>query len=408
MENALSLYELNRLIKAGLQDAFPETCWVSAEIAECKRNYSGHCYLDLIEKKENSDQLKAKTRAVIWADAYFPLSLRFEEMTGTPLGVGQKILAQVEVNYHELFGLSLNIVDIDPSYTFGDWMLRRQEIVRHLEADGVIDMNRELEWPALPQRIAVISSEQAAGYGDFMNQLESNGFAFYVKLFPAVVQGNGAEESILSALDRVAARLDDFDVLVLIRGGGAATDLSCFDSYALCSALAQFPIPVLTGLGHQRDQSVADRVACVSVKTPTAAAEFLSDSMSRQSELLGSQAVRLKESVSRLLMAGAANLEQSARRLDISSRSILQRAEMQLESLHIRLKSQTKQSLAAACHRLELTAKEIDSYSPRKQLERGFSITTSAGRLVKSVSDLKAGDELETRLKDGTVKSTII
>lgn len=241
-----------------------------------------------------------------------------------------------------------------------------------------------------------------------MNQLESNGFAFYVKLFPAVVQGNGAEESILSALDRVAARLDDFDVLVLIRGGGAATDLSCFDSYALCSALAQFPIPVLTGLGHQRDQSVADRVACVSVKTPTAAAEFLSDSMSRQSELLGSQAVRLKESVSRLLMAGAANLEQSARRLDISSRSILQRAEMQLESLHIRLKSQTKQSLAAACHRLELTAKEIDSYSPRKQLERGFSITTSAGRLVKSVSDLKAGDELETRLKDGTVKSTII
>ncbi len=408
MENALSLYELNRLIKAGLQDAFPETCWVSAEIAECKRNYSGHCYLDLIEKKENSDQLKAKTRAVIWADAYFPLSLRFEEMTGTPLGVGQKILAQVEVNYHELFGLSLNIVDIDPSYTLGDWMLRRQEIVRHLEADGVIDMNRELEWPALPQRIAVISSEQAAGYGDFMNQLESNGFAFYVKLFPAVVQGNGAEESILSALDRVAARLDDFDVLVLIRGGGAATDLSCFDSYALCSALAQFPIPVLTGLGHQRDQSVADRVACVSVKTPTAAAEFLSDSMSRQSELLGSQAVRLKESVSRLLMAGAANLEQSARRLDISSRSILQRAEMQLESLHIRLKSQTKQSLAAACHRLELTAKEIDSYSPRKQLERGFSITTSAGRLVKSVSDLKAGDELETRLKDGTVKSTII
>ena len=283
--SVLSLTELNRNIKQALRDALPETYWVRAETSEVRVNsYSGHCYLEFIEKDERTGQVAARARGTIWAQQYAVIRPYFEEETGRPFTSGLKVLVRVAVDFHELYGLSLTVHDIDPSFTVGDLVRRRKEIIRQLQADGVFDLNRSLSLPPRPQRIAVISSATAAGYEDFTDQLLGNeyGFPFYVRLYPALMQGERTEASIIAALDRIYAVREAFDVVVIIRGGGSTADLSSFDSYALAANCAQFPLPIITGIGHERDDTVVDLVAHTRLKTPTAVAAFLIDCMAAQ------------------------------------------------------------------------------------------------------------------------------
>ncbi|MGM0505145.1 MAG: exodeoxyribonuclease VII large subunit, partial [Bacteroidota bacterium] len=272
MTHKISLLELNQSIREKIKFNFPESIWVVAEISELKINRNGHCYLELIEKEAISENIIAKSRATIWAFTFRMLKPYFESVTGHELISGLKILVQVTVEFHELYGFSLNITDIDPNYTLGDLAQKKAETLRKLEEDGIINMNRELEFPIVPQKIAVISSETAAGYQDFMHQLTHNkyGYTYYIKLFPAIMQGLKAEESIIDTLERIFQHDHFFDIVVIIRGGGSQADLNCFNNYLLAANVAQFPIPVLTGIGHDKDESIVDLVACQKLKTPTA------------------------------------------------------------------------------------------------------------------------------------------
>ncbi|MBQ8443183.1 MAG: exodeoxyribonuclease VII large subunit, partial [Bacteroides sp.] len=276
-EQALSLYELNGLVKRSIRNSMPETYWLQAELSDVRSNYSGHCYLEFIQKDASGNNLIAKARGTIWSNIYKMLKPYFEQETGQAFASGIKVLVRVSVDFHELYGYSLTVLDIDPTYTVGDMERKRREILRQLEEEGVIDLNKELEMPLLPQRVAVISSATAAGYGDFCNQLANNprGYGFHTQLFPAIMQGDRVEESVIAALNAIYAQLDCWDVVVIIRGGGATSDLSGFDTYELAANCAQFPLPIITGIGHERDDTVIDLVAHTRVKTPTAAAAFL-------------------------------------------------------------------------------------------------------------------------------------
>lgn len=404
----MTLSEFNFLLKEVLNDAFPERYWVTAEIADCKTNASGHCYLELIEKKAGSDKLLARQKAVIWSNVWFLLSSQFQLTTGAPLARGQKVLVEVSLSFHELYGMSLVITDIDPAYTLGDWAKRRQEILLRLKEDGVLDLNKELPWPLLPQRLAVISSATAAGYEDFCQQLKESGFAYEWKLFPALVQGEQAESSILQALDAILDELHRFDVVVLIRGGGATADLSCFDSYELCAALAQFPLPVLTGIGHERDESVADLVAFKALKTPTAVAEFLNRKMTDQWEQLSDYASRLKWMAAESVHRQQLGLQDFLMRAKLLTNKSLHEQQQWLSTLQERLHHRSLLPLQQAKHRLELLKSELRLYNVEEQLKRGYSLTLRQGKIVKSVTALTAGDLIETRFRDGVLRSQVI
>jgi len=277
MNERLKLSELNGLVKKAIGEAFTAPIWVIGEISELKTNRSGHCYLNLIEKEENGDAIVAQARATIWSYTFRMLRPFFETTTGQPLIEGLKVLVSVSVEFHELYGYSLNIRDIDPTYTLGDMARRRREIITRLQSEGVAEMNKELELPLVPQKIAIISSSTAAGYQDFIDQLTNNpaGYHFDLKLFPAVMQGNQAETSIIESLEQIFLYEKFFDAVVIIRGGGSQADLSCFDNYNLAYYITQFPLPVITGIGHEKDDSIVDLVAHTRLKTPTAVAEFL-------------------------------------------------------------------------------------------------------------------------------------
>lgn len=281
MENKIGLYQLNCSIKNALLDAFPETVWITAEISQLTHHRNGHCYLELIEKDKHSDKIIAKARATIWARTYYMVRSYFESITGRKLDVGLKIMVSVSVEFHELYSFSLNIKDIDPDYTIGDLARQKQAIINKLKAEGTFELNKELPLPSPLQRIAIISSSGAAGYGDFINQLQNNqyGYNVHYQLFEAYMQGNKAEESIVNALVQIFEQEDNFDAVVIIRGGGAKSELSCFDNYAIASHIAQFPLPVLSGIGHQRDDTIVDMVAHTRLKTPTAVAEFIISQM---------------------------------------------------------------------------------------------------------------------------------
>jgi exodeoxyribonuclease VII large subunit len=283
MNSVLKLSELNGMVRRVVTDSFPDKLWVIGEISEMKVNRNGHCYLNLIEKEEASDTVVAQAKAAIWSYTFRMLRPYFETATGQVLVEGLKVLVSVSVEFHELYGYSLNIQDIDPTYTIGDMARRRREIIARLTDEGVVDMNKEVEFPYVPQKIAVISSETAAGYQDFTNQLMSNqaGYVFYPRLFPAVMQGSQAEASIIDALDQIYRYEDFFDVVVIIRGGGSQLDLSCFDNYNLAYHITQFPLPVITGIGHEKDNTIVDMVAHTRLKTPTAVAEFLIGEVAR-------------------------------------------------------------------------------------------------------------------------------
>ncbi len=317
MNERLKLSELNGLVKKAVCEAFTSPTWVIAEISELKTNRSGHCYLVLIEKDENGDAIIAQARATIWSYTFRMLQPYFESTTGKPLSEGLKILVSVSVEFHELYGYSLNIRDIDPTYTLGDMARRRREIIARLQAEGVADMNKELELPLVPQNIAIISSATAAGYQDFISQLTGNaaGYKFNLRLFPAIMQGNQAESSIIGALELIYLYESHFDAVVIIRGGGSQADLSCFDNYNLAYYITQFPLPVITGIGHEKDDSIVDLVAHTRLKTPTAVAEFLISGVARFDSQLDELKNQFVGIISKFIISSKNDIEQIGRML---------------------------------------------------------------------------------------------
>lgn len=405
----LSLYELNAWVKRSLHACLPDTCWVQAELSDVRTNYSGHCYLEFVQKDAKGGNLIAKARGTIWSNVFKMLKPYFEQETGQAFVAGIKVLVRVSVDFHELYGYSLTVTDIDPTYTVGDMARRRREILRQLEEEGVVNLNKELEMPVLPQRVAVISSPTAAGYGDFCNQLEHNpyGFDFRIQLFPAVMQGDRVEDSVIAALDAVYAQPDDWDVVVIIRGGGATSDLSGFDTYPLAANCAQFPLPIITGIGHERDDTVIDSVAHTRVKTPTAAAEYLIARMLEASDRLDEWAYRLQESVRARLLDERRRIENLRRRIPGVAARRIAGAEYALRSARSDMAQAVRTCLTAGHHQLELLQQRLQDALPEKQLARGYSITLYRGKAVKDASTLKPGDELVTIVSRGKVASVV-
>ena len=387
IESPLSLYSLNSLVRSAISDALPLRYWVTGELSEVRETPVGHCYIELVQHDEETQEIVAKARGTIWSRTYSLLRPYFLEETGQPFAAGLKVLLQVSVNFHELYGFTLDVCDIEPAYTIGDIARQRQLIIKRLTDEGVIGLNKELEFPLLPQRVAVISSATAAGYGDFCDQLLNNryGFVFYPRLFPAPMQGNGAEQGVIAALDAIAGDIDNWDVVVIIRGGGATSELGCFDTYDLANNCAQFPLPIITGIGHLRDESILDIVAHTSAKTPTAAAEFLIHAM------LANEAT-LTELQNSIVTAVARRIEDEKRRI---------------ETLVGQIPVHTALYMQAQRHRLDLFQQRIEAASPEHILSLGYSITRLNGKAVRDTATLKPGEEVETTVANGTFTSII-
>ena len=408
-EQALSLHELNGLVKQSIRSCLPDTYWVQAELSDVRINYSGHCYLEFVQKDVAGNNLIAKARGTIWNNVFKMLRPYFEQETGQTFTSGIKVLVNVSVDFHELYGYSLTVLDIDPTYTVGDMERKRREILRQLEEEGVIDLNKELEMPMLPQRIAVISSATAAGYGDFCNQLANNprGYGFRTELFPAIMQGERVEESIIAALDAIYERMEEFDVVVIIRGGGATSDLSGFDTYALAANCAQFPLPIITGIGHERDDTVIDKVAHTRVKTPTAAAAFLIACMDKVADRLNEWSYRLQQGVRNRLLWEYQRIERLKQCIPNVVYKRIADAKYELLSAQRDLQMASQQFLSVKKHRLELLQQRLNDALPEKQLARGYSITLKDGKPVKDASLLKEGDKLVTVLYRGKIESEV-
>ena len=428
---SLSLVELNMLVRRSVRACLPDEYWVQAELSDVRSNYSGHCYLEFVQKDSKSNALVAKARGIIWNNVYSRLKPFFERETGQLFVSGIKVLVKVTVDFHELYGYSLTVVDIDPTYTLGDMARRRKEIISRLESEGILTLNKELELPVLAQRIAVISSATAAGYGDFCNQLEHNpyGFVFYPHLFQAVMQGDKVELSIIAALEKIYQTQEKWDVVVIIRGGGATSDLSGFDTYNLAAHCAQFPLPVLTGIGHERDDTVLDVVSHTRVKTPTAAAEFLINHLRGTAEALDGYASFINQTIPDILQREKERLERFVsripsqveirlqrevfrqerlfKRMELAWQSRLMREEHRLD-LSLRIAGALQTRLQREKHRLELFEQRVNAASPDVLLKRGYSITLNNGKAVTDASLLKDGDEIVTRLAKGEIRSKVI
>ena len=448
---AISLYELNNLIKGVLKDTLPEVFWIRAETSDVRVNQNGHCYLEFIEKDINGRALIAKARGMIWANTFYILKAYFENTTKQTFSSGLKVLVQVSVEFHELYGFTLTVHDIDPTYTLGDQALNRAAIIKQLEEDGVLSLNKELELPIPTNKIAIISSPTAAGYEDFLDQLANNpyGFIFYTKLFPALMQGERTESSIISALERIYEYQDCFDAVVIIRGGGATSDLSSFDSYLLAASCAQFPLPVITGIGHERDDTVLDIVVHTRMKTPTAVAEFLISNIAETAMELDEMAhdivsivtQRLQDEVIRLsvfetkntfllkawlkeqdaILASAKNVlirglqsshKENQNKLS-SFQDVLVRESQQLNKESINnltvfentLKRVALQKFKDENTQLEMFEKHLLLASPENILKKGYTLTMKDGKVIKQSSALKKGDKLTTVFADGKLDS---
>ena len=406
---ALSLYELNNLVRGVIADTFSQRFWIRAEMSDVRCNQNGHCYLEFIEKDSNNKTIIAKARGSIWSNVFRMLKAYFESETGQAFASGLKVLVQVSIEFHELYGYSLNVHDIDPSYTLGDQAKNRTLIIKQLEEEGVLDLNKELPLAKIDNRIAVISSPTAAGYEDFCNQLTNNkdGFIFYNKLFPAIMQGDRTEQSIIAALDRIYENIDKFDAVVIIRGGGATSDLSSFDSYLLAANCAQFPLPIITGIGHERDDTVLDIVAHTRAKTPTAVAEFLIKHIYESaSELIDIQDSIIFETNKRLIEE-ATILNTLVTKY---SYIIKDRTKDQLNKLDIiseKIKNAAIRVLQDQKHILESKEQYIEHNSPENILEKGYTLTLSGKKIIKSKAGVKKGDNIVTRFADGEVESLV-
>ena len=407
---SISLSQLTDRIQEVLKFSFDTPVWIRAEISELRENYNGHCYLELVEKDSNSDAILAKSKANIWSTTYRMLKPYFENSTGQSLRAGLNILVAVTVEFHGVYGFSLNIRDIDPVFTIGELAARRLKIIRQLEADGIADMNKLVEMPLLPQRLAIISSATAAGYDDFMNQLrnDENQFAFYTKLFPAVMQGDQAESSIIRSLEKIYEHSELFDVVVIIRGGGATTDLACFDSYELALNCAQFPLPIISGIGHQRDVSILDMVAHSSVKTPTAAAEFLISKMKDAENVWKNIFSDISYLVQNKTEKEFRKLDQTQMRITHTLRQWVTKRSHALETHQNRLQNSVRMQIVRQKNKLLILEKSIESHSPSYLLKHGYTITALNGKRISSIKEIKAGDKIRTFVHDGEFESEII
>ncbi|MBR5844676.1 MAG: exodeoxyribonuclease VII large subunit [Rikenellaceae bacterium] len=413
VEKHITLSELQQRIKSAVEQSLPLPVWVVAEIADCKVNsYSGHCYLELVEKeasdaKGSTGVPRAQVKAVIWRTQYAMLSSYFAAQTGSRLAAGMKIMAKVIVSYHQLYGLSLQITDIDPSYTLGEVEREKQQTIAHLQADGVWDDNRMLALPPLVQRLAVVSSATAAGYRDFCNELQQSGYAFRVELVESIVQGLAAEESICDALSLIAQREEEFDAVVIIRGGGSTSDLSCFNSYRLCSYVAQFPLPVITGIGHDKDTSVADMVAHLSLKTPTAVAAWLNERMASLEGWLDEAAQRLAESARAKTSAEALRIERWTGLIGQLATGLCQRSSSRLTLYGEQLRSATRLILEREKMRMGALSDAIDARDPHNILKRGFAVVRHNGAVQLSAESLTEGGIIDIELADGKLRAEI-
>lgn len=386
MVSSLSLSELCARLDVSLQQAFPDTCWVRAEIASLTDR--GHCYLELVEKADRG-MFAAKMRATCWSNTWQLISAYFLQETGKRPEPGMQVLVEVTVEFHPVYGLSLNIQNIDPSFTLGDLARQRQLTLQQLEADGVLDLNKSLVLPDIIRSIAVISAESAAGYGDFCHQLQDNpyGLRFATQLFPAVMQGDGATRSIISALNSINDQqpMANYDVVVIIRGGGAITDLTCFDTYELASHCAQFPLPVISGIGHTRDVSIVDLVVHSSLKTPTAVAEFLIDHNAQQ----------------------LVRIDQLRQRLARVATQMVAVRRQQIEQLRLTLQYTIARTLQSERNKLQMFSQAIALHSPEQIFRKGYSLTLRNGKVLRHAADAPKGTIVTTVLSDGELTSVV-
>ena len=430
MKKALTLLELNSLVRESIELTLSDEYWVQAEVSEV-REVRGHCYMELVEKDSFRNTPVAKAPAKCWKSTWMLIKPYFERITGQSLHAGIKVLMKVYPQFHENYGFSWIVTDIDPQYTIGDMARKRQEIVRILKEEGVFDLNRELSIPMFANRIAVISSAGAAGYGDFCNQLSGNeyGFHFYFSLFPAIMQGEKIEQSVISALNKINNLIDDFDCVVIIRGGGATSDLSGFDTLALAENVANFPLPVITGIGHERDESVLDMVSNTRVKTPTAAAAFLINNLKHTSDLIDDYRDRILSSVALRMEAEEQRLNRISERIPllfsvikerqlillsgmansliIASNKRLSDENMRIAKMAVRLSSTSITRINNEKNRLNVLSERIRMSDPTLLLKRGFSMTTLNGKVVRSTTDVAPGDVIETCLENGRITSIV-
>lgn len=426
----LTLSQLNGLVREVIELSMPDDYWVTAELASVRESH-GHCYMELVEKNDFTNTPVAQARACCWRNTWMRLSPRFSSATGQPLHAGLKVLLRLHANFHEAYGFSWMVTDIDPSYTMGDMARRRQEILQKLKEEGVIDMNKTLPVSPFAQRIAVISSSTAAGYGDFCNQLADNdyGFKFRTQLFPAIMQGEQVQDSVIHALEAVNEQAEMFDVVVIIRGGGSTADLSGFDTLPLAEHVANFPLPVITGIGHDRDQSVLDVIACVSQKTPTAVAAFLIENLASTLAVIDDCSRRVTRSVTQRMqqerltlqrieqhLSSAATLRimretnrmtQCQTRLSHAVNSRLQAEHNRLSTLTQRLPWLAATVMERERHRLDMLEQRAKAADPANILRRGYSITLHGGKAVCDAKQLKQGDDITIVLAEGAVEATV-
>ena len=454
MEERLSLTELQLIIKDSLYMALPDMYWVVAEISEMKENYAGHCYLELIEKHPDEKNVRARVKAVIWNKRFRFLKSFFEHVAGDQIREGMQVLVKAKVEYHEIYGLSLVISDIDPSFTIGEMALKRQMIIKRLEEEGVFTMNKELALPLIPQRIAVISSRNAAGYADFINHLKKNsyGYVFYTALFETVMQGTETEESVINSLDRIADNAEMFDVVAIIRGGGSVSDLSWFDNYRIAYHVTQFPLPVMTGIGHEKDLSVTDMVAFQTLKTPTAVADHMIESVAAaeshleemSNEITGVSKLIIEDNQNlletfRMKLIPVAKLLVSDQKENLSGRIIelinlgrefIARAGLipatrrsklisatgyfttgkktLVENDRTGLIDKTKSHLEKLHGRTDGLENKLKILDPVSVLKRGFTITSLNGKILRSIKDVDNESIIDTSFSDGKIKSKVI
>jgi exodeoxyribonuclease VII large subunit len=454
MNEKLTLTDLQLIIRDSLYIALPEMYWVVAEISELKENSSGHCYLELIEKHPDENNVRARIKAIIWSKRYRFIRSLFENITGESIREGQKVLVKAKIEYHEIYGLSLVITDIDPAFTVGEQAMKRQLIISKLEQEGVFTMNRDLDFPFFPQNIAIISSKNAAGYSDFINHLTGNsyGYTFYTVLFDSAMQGSDTEKGIIDALNKIADNSHLFDCVVIIRGGGSQTDLSWFDNYNIAYHVTQFPLPVITGIGHDKDMSVTDMVANKALKTPTATAEFIVDRIAEAEGNLRDTWLTIKELSVKIIEKNRTRLEASGARLqplslilisgmresisrrlirlvDIgkeftykaglipanqaarvrsASKSYSQIKNSSLDLYLQNLKNQTQSNIETKNLKLINLWNTLGILNPVNVLKRGYTITSVNGTILKVKGKIKENDILDTQFSDGNVSSRVI
>ena len=427
----LSLYELNSMVRDVIMSELPKSYWVEAELSEAREAYGGHCYMELIQKDELSNTPIAKAHAACWRNTWVYIRPHFERITGQRIHAGMKVLLKVHAQFHESYGFSWIVDDMDPTYTMGDMARKRMEIVNALKEEGVFELQKELELPMFCQHIAVISSATAAGYGDFCNQLSDNSFdlKFYTRLFPATMQGEGVEQSVITALDTINAEWEKWDCVVIIRGGGATSDLSGFDTLALAENVANFPLPIITGIGHDRDESVLDMISFQRVKTPTAAAAFLIEHLATTYARIEDAQEAVVNCVKRRLQVERMRLERLSGNIPVLFSLVKTRQTAYLDRLMTRLTVKTERvpvdnllhlrllesrikepclrKLEREKHKLEILSQRANAQDPRQLLKRGYSVTLKDGKSIKDASLLKKGDEIETRFAKGSRKSVI-